>query len=68
MSDPNDAASDLEALERELALAVRKPVPQHTGRCLNCDDEIPGACFCDAECQRDYEAREAARRRNGVAS
>ena len=66
MSDPTDDASDREALDRALALAVRKPVPDRTGRCLNCDEEIPGACFCDAECQRDYEAREAARRRNGV--
>lgn len=66
MSDPNDEASDIEAFDRALALAARKPVPSVTGRCLNCDEEIPAACFCNAECQQDYEAREAAKRRNGV--
>ena len=65
MSDLIDDASAREALDRDLALALRKPVPVATGRCLNCDDEIPGACFCTAECQQDYEAREAAKRRNG---
>lgn len=68
MSDLVDDASDREALDRNLALAVRKPVPLHDGRCLNCGEEIPGACYCDADCKLDHEAREAAQRRNGVAA
>lgn len=40
--------------------------PAPTGRCLNCDEEVPeGRRWCDAECMTDYQHRQAALRRLG---
>lgn len=56
-ADMNDAASEIEAFNLELALRTRKPELPITGTCYNCDEPIPDARFCDADCRDDYEKR-----------
>lgn len=63
--DDLDRASEYEERMREAALSHRKPVPVHTGRCLNCDKPSKGA-FCDRHCGKDYEDREGADERSGL--
>lgn len=64
MADEADRAGEYEAKHLEAALSHRKPVPRHTGCCLNCGDKV-GRPFCDAGCSEDYERFEKARARNG---
>lgn len=63
--DDLDRAAEREELERFAAARMRKPVPKHRGRCLNCDEPSAGA-FCDAGCREDYEVYERAAKRNGL--
>jgi hypothetical protein len=63
--DDLDRAADMEELARSAAARIRKPVPRHYGRCLNCDAESHGA-FCDSGCREDYEVYERAAKRNGL--
>lgn len=35
----------------------KKPVPEKTGFCLNCEEPTSGA-FCSKECREDYEKME----------
>lgn len=57
MADEADRAEEYEAKHREAALTHRKPVPRHTGYCLNgCGRKAAGA-YCDAECQKDHEEK-----------
>jgi hypothetical protein len=58
-------ASEREALAREMAVSVRKPIPRYNGYCLNCDEVSIGA-FCDAGCREDYEMHERSRVRSGL--
>lgn len=64
--DDSDRATLLEELARAAALAVRKPVPVHSGHCMNCGEPLPAeVSYCDRDCLVDHERAEAARLRNG---
>ena len=63
--DEADRASEQEEKQREAALSHRKPVPERTGFCLNCDELSQGA-FCNQYCREDYERFERAEKRNGL--
>lgn len=56
MPDEGDIANDRAELLREQALAIRKPVPPCTGKCLNCQEPVIHR-FCNVDCQQDYELR-----------
>lgn len=59
MSDEFDAASDLEDLQRQLAIQAirnRKEMP-FTGRCLECNAPIEKGRYCDADCRDEHEFR-----------
>lgn len=63
-SDTSDIATRQEELARRSALASsRKPEgPAYTGFCLNCDEPLPPSTvrrWCDADCARDWERRQA---------
>jgi hypothetical protein len=59
--DDTDLASLHEEQLTELAMRCRKPVPEHTGRCLNCDASLlHNGAFCDALCREDHERRSRA--------
>ena len=57
MSDNFDSASDLEELDRNMAMANRRAAgPVATGRCLHCDEIVGDAQrWCDAECRDQWE-------------
>lgn len=63
--DDLDRAAEREELARSAAARMRKPVPRHYGRCLNCDEPSHGA-FCDTGCREDYEVYERAKARQGL--
>ena len=63
--DEADIAAAQEEKQREAALSHRKPVPERTGFCLNCNEPSQGA-FCNAGCREDYERIERAAKRNGL--
>lgn len=67
MSDIIDDAQVQSDLALEIQLRMRKKSPQPTGFCHNCDAVLPTdrLHYCDGECARDHEVREAARARNG---
>ena len=76
MSGVLDLADQAEAAEqrfRDAALSVRKPIPKPTGKCYFCNEELSGsALFCPPDpeapedsCARNYDALQAARKRNG---
>lgn len=59
--DLYDQAQARESLDRDIALAQRKPVaPEVTGRCLNCGTYLRprktglSRRWCDAECRDDW--------------
>lgn len=61
-----DCAQAREAQDREMFLAHRKPQLTPKGTCYNCLEPVPAiAEFCNADCLKDYELREAARARAG---
>lgn len=67
-ADINDAASELEELERNVALANRKkPEMTFTGRCYYCESTLSKGCFCDTDCREDFEKVERARKMRNVA-
>ncbi len=57
MTTIDDQATEREERDRAEALKYRKPELSH-GYCHNCFIPAPGASFCGAECQQDYEQRE----------
>lgn len=65
MSDMLDRASDLEALQRDLAIKqVREQkAPKPTGRCKYCNAELISGLFCDKWCAEDYESEEIIKKR-----
>lgn len=63
--DEADRASAQEEKQLEASLSHRKPVPERTGFCLNCDEPSQGA-FCNSACREDYERIERAQKRNGL--
>lgn len=65
-ADPIDAAADMAEFLLGQKLKERKPVPESTGKCLNCDDPLaPGAKFCSFGCAQDWEKRQQAKARDG---
>lgn len=58
MADDIDLALDREEKLLEARIAYRKPVPTHKGYCLNCDEPVQEAAYCDADCRADHEQRE----------
>jgi len=55
---PDDADNAQDHVERELAVAlrIRRPVPNPTGRCHWCDETVaPGRAYCGPECREDAE-------------
>lgn len=64
--DDSDRATQQEELTLAHALAVRKPEPLHSGRCMNCGEPLPAELvYCDRDCLVDHERAEAAKMRNG---
>lgn len=57
MPDDLDRAAEREALDRDLALRVRRPEgPAATGACLYCGEPLPsGVRWCATECRDDWE-------------
>lgn len=67
MPDDIDNASNLEQLERDIALMNRKPSLQFIGRCYNCDHPLLNGCFCDSDCREDWEKERWAKSQRRVA-
>lgn len=67
MTDIIDRGCEREALDRDIAIRLKKPRgPIPTGFCATCRREVrEGAQFCDAECREDWE-REQRRMRNVI--
>jgi hypothetical protein len=57
MSDIFDDASEVEQLQREIAIKqIRNKKKQpFTGHCLCCNEEILEGRFCSTECREDWE-------------
>jgi len=55
--DEMDMASRTSEFLQEIALKNKKPVLPRTGRCYNCEDPVPDALYCDADCREDHERR-----------
>ncbi|HBZ17545.1 MAG TPA: hypothetical protein DEO73_17535 [Pantoea sp.] len=70
MCDEIDAASDLEILNTEIALANR-PIPApRSPVCLNADcgePSLEGTSYCSSECREDHEKELWAQRHRKVA-
>lgn len=67
MSDDFDRASDLEAFQRELAIAkerMKRKTP-FTGHCLCCNEVITEGRFCSIDCREDYELEQKIKRISG---
>lgn len=60
--DIYDQATEREEQDRALASQQRRPEgPEATGLCHNCGEPLGGgARWCDAECLRDWQARQRA--------
>ena len=56
----------MEEKQRKQALEFRRATLKPCGLCYQCSDDIQAGIFCSADCRIDYEAREAARVRNGT--
>jgi hypothetical protein len=56
-SDPLDRASEVEELQRQVALTNRKQeAPKVSGTCLFCEEKIaPERRWCDRECRDLWE-------------
>lgn len=59
MADIVDAASALEELQRNQAIAAaRAPAAPKSPVCLNCHEKLKKRFnFCDADCRNDWQAR-----------
>lgn len=57
MSDLFDHASDIEQMERDLAISrARQRKSQYTGRCLYCNDDVEHPKrYCSPECREGGE-------------
>jgi hypothetical protein len=66
MSDIIDQGCEMEEKQRKQALEFRRATLKPCGLCYQCSDDIQAGIFCSADCRIDYEAREAARVRNGA--
>lgn len=67
MSDDFDRASDLEAFQREIAIAkerMKRKTP-FTGFCLCCNEKIMEGRFCSIDCREDYELEQKIKRISG---
>lgn len=54
--DDIDRQVERDQIFLDAGIAMRKPVLYPTGRCFNCDENIPtNACYCDADCRADHE-------------
>lgn len=58
MADDIDLAQEREQTMLDALINHRKPVPTHKGYCLNCDEPVQEAAYCDADCRADHEQRE----------
>lgn len=73
MPDPSDVASDTEQFFNDLTMHNhRQAAKKHaallnafSGACLNCDEPVEGARYCDEFCQEDHEKRLRQRARAG---
>lgn len=67
MDDADRAEERIQnTLNDALAEVRRKPSLLAVGYCHSCGEAIQtGHLFCDVDCRQDFEAREAARKRNG---
>jgi hypothetical protein len=66
LADPLDVAAHTAEFLLEQKLKERKPVPESTGYCLNCNDPLSlGKKFCNAGCRDDLELAHKAKERNG---
>jgi hypothetical protein len=65
--DKNDQATKLEEMEREAAVARRKPEgPPPTGECLYCGALLKdGRRWCNQYCRDDWQREQDAIARNG---
>lgn len=64
--DEIDRAQEREQQDRDASIKARKPQVLPCGTCYNCGDPVEGiAEFCDSDCGKDYELREASRVRSG---
>ena len=65
----NADRADREDIIREQAIADvrrRKAELPSVGFCYYCSEPVPaGSRFCDADCMRDFQDEEDARKRNG---
>lgn len=58
----DDIATQLEEMQREAALRVRKPQLTPCSRCHNCGAAVLSKhLFCDVDCRDDFEKRQRAR-------
>lgn len=66
MTDIIDKATELEELDRAVALAAAKqdaPPAEANGACFLCDEPLPvGQRWCGPDCRDRYEAEVKARR------
>lgn len=68
-ADIYDQASELEAKERDAAIAAVRDTPAtpRTGRCHWCDEQIANdGVYCDSACQADHSKALQAAKRNGL--
>ena len=65
MSDWTDSASDLEDLQKEVALEHQRKAGKEleaalnaaSGFCLNCEEPLEKGRYCDESCREDHEKR-----------
>ena len=67
MADLVDMAAEQNEAAQRADLQRRKPEgPNPDGKCLYCRSNLPhGLRWCDKSCKEDWDAEQAARRRNG---
>lgn len=73
MADDADAATDIEELARQSAIAQARARLSHRqitprGKCHACDADVtPKQLFCDGECASDWEwVQQGLRRKGGL--
>lgn len=67
-ADITDQASELEELERAIALANRKkPTMVFTGECHWCEEPIGSGHFCNSDCREDHERAARAEQQRRIA-
>ncbi len=56
----DDISTQLEEMQREAALRIRKPQLTACGRCHNCGAAVLSRLlFCDEDCRDDFESSQA---------